>query len=47
MPNPRRPLIQDEAIRTSGGNVHLKKPMKASEQQRIAEKISRKLRKRA
>lgn len=45
MPNPNRPPIQNEVIRTTGGNVHLRQPMKASEQKRIADKISKKLRK--
>ena len=44
MPNPKRPKIQEEAIRTSGGNVHLKNPNKPSEQVRIMKKVTRKLR---
>jgi len=44
MPNPKRPIIQQEAIRTAGGNVHLKDPMKASEQVRLFKKATRKLR---
>jgi len=44
MPNPKRPMIQQEAIRTAGGNPHLREPMKASEQVRILKKAARKLR---
>jgi hypothetical protein len=44
MPNPKRPKIQQEAIRTCGGNPHLREPNKPSEQVRITKKVSRKLR---
>ena len=44
MPNPKRPKIQEVTIRTAGGNVHLKEPMKASEQVRLFKKAARKLR---
>lgn len=44
MPNPKRPKVQQEAIRTAGGNVHLKEPMKASEQVRLFKKAARRLR---
>jgi hypothetical protein len=35
MPNPKRPIIQQKAIRRTGGNVYLKDSMKASEQVRL------------
>jgi len=43
MPNPKRPRIQEEAIKSLGGNIHLKKPMKASEQIRMQKNINRRL----
>jgi len=43
MPNPKRPRIQEEAIRSLGGNLHLKEPMKPSEQIRMQKNIKRRL----
>ena len=43
MPNPKRLKIQEVAIKADGGNIHLKRPGKASEQVRIANKVSRRL----
>ena len=44
MPNPKRRIIEEEAIRTAGGNIHLRDPNKPSEQVRIMKKALRKLR---
>jgi hypothetical protein len=44
MPNAKRPKIQEETIRTGGGNIHLREPNKPSEQVRITKKVSHKLR---
>lgn len=43
MPNPKRTKIEETAIKAGGGNIHLKQPMKASEQVRITKKVSRRL----
>jgi len=44
MPNPKRAIIQEVMIRAPGGNIHLREPMKATEQVRLFKKAARKLR---
>ncbi len=44
MPNPKRSRMEEEFIKSGGGNIHRKNPMSADEQKRIHKKISRKLR---
>jgi len=44
MPNPKRPRIQEEAIKGAGGNIHLRQPMKAKEQIRLFKKGAKFLR---